>query len=160
MRIGSSRIAPFRKYTEGYTGQTKTALREFSLNYAYQVTMLNQINKVEESNFRCFSSAFECTQFIRGELFVYFDSLVTLVTSPSQADVQKIFEFCVEVFRLVLKWIHIFPEYMESYHRHMQYPNFFLVDLDTAIAACGNEIFGMLHKCFYLCDRATKFLRS
>jgi hypothetical protein len=87
VRIGSSRIAPFRKYTEGYTGQTKTALREFSLNYAYQVTMLNYIQQITESEFKCFTSAFECTQFIRGELFIYFDSLITLVNNPSQADI-------------------------------------------------------------------------
>ena len=33
-RITSSRIAQFRKYTQGYTGQTKDALREFDLNYS------------------------------------------------------------------------------------------------------------------------------
>ena len=160
MRIGSSRIAPFRRYTDGYTGQSKTALREFSLNYAYQVTMLNYIKQVRESKFRCFTSAFECTQFIRGELFVYYDSLVTLVTTPSQSDIQKIFEFCIEIFQLVLQWVEIFPSYFESYKKHMQYPNYFLVNLDAAIAACSNELFLMLHKCFYLCDRAAKFWKS
>lgn len=42
----------------------------------------------------------------------------------------------------------------------MQYPNYFLVDLDTAIAASGGELFAMLHKCFLLCERAGKFLKS
>lgn len=43
MRINSGRLAPFRKYTQGYTGQKSVALRDFNLNYAYQVTLLNKI---------------------------------------------------------------------------------------------------------------------
>ena len=42
VRTGSSRIAPFRKYTQGYTGQSKVALRDFDLNYSYQVMLLNR----------------------------------------------------------------------------------------------------------------------
>jgi hypothetical protein len=83
VRIGSSRIAAFRKYTQGYTGQSKMALREFDMNYAYQVTMLNRIQRVIESNFLCFNDATECSQFIRGEVYLHLDSLVTLVRDPS-----------------------------------------------------------------------------
>jgi len=35
--------------------------------------------------------------------------------------------------------------------------NLFAVDLDAAIAQCGNELFEMLHKSFGLCERANKF---
>lgn len=35
VRITSSRIAAFRKYTAGYTGQTRAALRDHDLNYAH-----------------------------------------------------------------------------------------------------------------------------
>lgn len=87
MRIGSSRIAAFRKYTQGYTGQSKMALRDFDMNYAYQVTMLNRIQRATESSFLCFTDATECTQFIRGEMYLYFDSLITLVLEATQADV-------------------------------------------------------------------------
>ena len=160
MRIGSSRIAAFRKYTQGYTGQTKVALREFDLNYAYQVTMLNRIQRVRESDFLCFSDATECTQFIRGEMYVYLDSLLSLVTEASQTDVQKIFEFTTEVFRLCLKWIDIFPKYHEIFKMCSHQPNLFAVDLSAAIASCGYEIFHMIHKCFGLCERSNKFFRN
>jgi len=159
VRIGSSRIAAFRKYTQGYTGQTKVALREFDLNYAYQVTMLNRIQRVRESDFLCFSDATECTQFIRGEMYVYLDSLLSLVTEASQTDVQKIFEFTTEVFRLCLKWIDIFPKYHEIFKMCSHHPNLFAVDLSAAIASCGYEIFHMIHKCFGLCERSLKFFR-
>jgi hypothetical protein len=115
VRITSSRIAAFRKYTIAYTGQTKVALRDHDLNYVYQVTMINQIQKIIQSEFKCFESANECTQFIRGELFIYFDSLVSLTMSATPADIQKIFEFSTEVFKLCLKWIDIFPNYLDIY---------------------------------------------
>lgn len=54
VRINSTRIAPFRKYTWGYTGQRNKALREFDLNYAYQVTLLNKIDLIIQSEFKCF----------------------------------------------------------------------------------------------------------
>ena len=79
-RITSSRIAAFRKYTVGYTGQTKAALRDHDLNYVYQVTLINKMQKIISSDFKCFESPLECTQFLRGELFIYFDSLVSLTT--------------------------------------------------------------------------------
>ena len=160
MRIGSSRIAAFRKYTHGYTGQTKIALREFDLNYAYQVTMLNRIQRVIESDFLCFNDATECTQFIRGEMYVYFDSLISLVQEASQTDVQMIFEFTTEMFRLCLKWIDIFPKYQEIFKMCSLYPGLYLVDLSAAIASCGYEIFNMIHKCFGLCERSNKFFRN
>lgn len=50
-RITSSRIAPFRKFTQGYTGQHKVAMRDFDLNYSYQVMLLNRVQQVHKSNF-------------------------------------------------------------------------------------------------------------
>jgi hypothetical protein len=160
VRIGSSRIAAFRKYTQGYTGQSKMALREFDMNYAYQVTMLNRIQRVIESDFLCFNDATECTQFIRGEVYLHLDSLVTLVREPSQTDMQQIFEFTTEVFRLCLKWIDIFPSYQKVFKMCLYHPNLFLVDLSAAICSCGYEVFAMMHKCFGLCERANKFFRQ
>ena len=160
MRIGSSRIAAFRKYTIGYTGQTKIALREFDLNYAYNVTMLNRVRRVIESDFLCFNDATECTQFIRGEIYFYFDSLISLVNEATQNDVEMIYEFTTEVFRLCLKWIDIFPKYQEIYKMCGLHPCLFLVDLSAAIASCGQEIFHMIHKCFGLCERSNKFFRN
>jgi len=60
-RISSTRLSPFRKYTQGYTGQRSKALREFELNYAYQVTLMNKIEHITSTEFQCFSDANECT---------------------------------------------------------------------------------------------------
>jgi hypothetical protein len=37
-----------------------------------------RIREIISSNFLCFQSGYECTQFLRGELFQYVDSLLTL----------------------------------------------------------------------------------
>ena len=60
-----------------------------------------------ESKFQCFTSAFECTQFIRGELYVYMDSLLTLPMTITPSDIKFIIDFTRSVFRLILTWIDI-----------------------------------------------------
>lgn len=40
--------------------------------------MEKRVKEVMDSNFMGFSNAYECTQFIRGELYYYVDSLLTL----------------------------------------------------------------------------------
>ena len=161
VRPGSSRIATFRKYTQGYTGQSKVALRDFDLNYSYQVTLLNRIQRVIESDFLCFKDANECTQFIRGELYIYFDSLMTLVSEPAKTDIQKIFEFATEVFKLCLKWVDLLDvEQVEMMKLCQRHQTLFAVDLRAAIASCGFELFDMVHKCMGLCERANRFFRS
>lgn len=90
-------------------------------------------------------------------MYIYYDSLLTLVTEASEKDIQKIFEFSIEIYKLCLKWIEIFPKYLDMYKQGCMHSNLFAVDLDAAIAQCGNELFEMLHKSFGLCERANKF---
>jgi len=71
-----------------------------------------------------------------------------------------IYEFTIEVFRICLKWIDIFPKYVETFKTCGHHPNLFLVDLSASIASCGYEIFNMVHKCFGLCERSNKFFRN
>ena len=40
--------------------------------------MEKRVKELTDSNFMSFSSAYECTQFMRGELYYYVDSLLTL----------------------------------------------------------------------------------
>jgi len=74
----STKIAPFRTHTVGYTGQMSGALRDFKFSPTYMSHLENRVNEIIQSDFRCFNSAYECTQFLRGELFFYVDSLLTL----------------------------------------------------------------------------------
>lgn len=79
-----------------------------------------------------------------------------MVPDATQADLQKIFEFATAIFGLCLKWVDVFPNYVEVYRLCANNNTLFLVDAKAAIASCGYEIFHMLHKCFGLCERTNK----
>jgi hypothetical protein len=74
--------------------------------------LLNKIQRIIESKFQCFKDANECTQFVRGELYIYFDSLLTLMNEPSKSDIQKLFEFATEIYNLLFAWIEILDQDM------------------------------------------------
>ena len=61
IRKTSTKMAPFRSHTEGYTGQKKTAYREFKLNQAYNSMMEKRVKDIIQSRFTVFQSAHECT---------------------------------------------------------------------------------------------------
>ena len=64
----------------------------------------NRVNEIISSDFRCFKSAYECTQFIRGELFFYVDSLLTLHSQTTREDLPAILDFIETVFKMTLRW--------------------------------------------------------
>ena len=64
----------------------------------------NKVKEITTSDFRCFNSAYECTQFIRGELFFYIDSLLTLHTTTTREDLPAILDFVEAVFKMIIRW--------------------------------------------------------
>lgn len=77
---------------------------------------MGRVKQIMESDFKCFNSPNELTQFIRGELYFYIDSLISLYTSTTSDDLVAILEFMQEVFRLILKWMEIFPQYLKIFN--------------------------------------------
>ena len=61
LKRNSSKIAPFRSHTLGYTGQQKTAYRDFKITTTYMAYMEKRVKEIIESNFLGFPSAYECT---------------------------------------------------------------------------------------------------
>lgn len=116
---------------------------------------MKRINDVTESNFSCFESGYECTQFIRGELYFYVDSMLTLATVIGVDDLPAILELMSRVFELVLCWLRIVPSYRESQRETKSNSQLYCVDLACAIAMCGNELADILTKCFGGCRRAS-----
>ena len=86
--------------------------------------------------------------------------MITLVNNPTQADIVKIYEFAGELFKMCLKWVEIFPKYINDYKLACKHPNLFLVEKNAAIASCGYEIFSMLQQCFGCSERANKFMMA
>jgi hypothetical protein len=74
VKRSSTKIAPFRRFTTGYTGNKKVAIRDFKINYQYMGSLISRINEIIETDFLCLGTAHQVTQFVRGELFFHIDS--------------------------------------------------------------------------------------
>jgi hypothetical protein len=74
------------------------------------------VKEIIDKDFTNFETATKVTQFIRGELYFYIDSLISLFTSTNSEDIPAIFDFMQEVFKLILKWMEIFPNYLKSFN--------------------------------------------
>ena len=125
----STKIAPFRTHTQGYTGQSKTAYRDFKLQQPYMVFLEKKIQEILDSNFLCFQSAIEVTQFLRGELYYYVDSLLTLHQVINSEDLPLVFQFIELVIKLTLRWYEIFPVLVPAWQEAQSNPMLFNVDI-------------------------------
>ena len=112
-----------------------------------------KVNEIVESKFTCFEDAQACTQFIRGELYFYLDSLLTMPTQFDASDLPGIIDFVRLCYRLVLTWMEIFPLYNDSYRECRDSPLLFCVDLPAAISNCCYELCELFGKVFGLCNR-------
>ncbi len=157
LKRNSTKIAPFRTHTVGYTGQTSAAIRDFKFNQTYLSLLENKIDEIISTEFRCFPSAYECTQFIRGELYFYVDSLLTLQNQTTQEDLPAILNFMESVFKLMIKWYQLIPSYVPAWREAVVTPNLFNVDLSAAISLCCYEISQIFGKLFGICKRSKNF---
>ena len=147
IKKNSNKMAPFRSQTVGYTGQRRIAFRDFKLNKAQQIIIEKKVQHILKSKMTCFSSAHECTQFIRGELFFYVDSLLTLSSGGINSnDLTGIAEFLRLCFELCLTWMEIFPHYSDAFKDSQQTPMLFCVDLPAAISQCCYELSEIMGK--------------
>lgn len=150
----TSKIAPFRSHCKGYSGQNKVALRPgWTLNQTTLVMLETKIKEIVDSKFTCFESAHACTQFVRGELFIFVDSILSLSQCLTSNDLPSVIEFISLVFQLILTWMEIFPLYYNSYKECQQSPSLFCVDLPAAISQCGPELSEILGKIWGKCRR-------
>lgn len=116
IKRNSTKIAPFRQHSQCYTGQFKTAYRDFKMSPTYMAHIEKRIRQIMESNFLHFGSAYECTQFLRGELYFYVDSLLTLPLLINSEDLPAILNFCELVLQLTLKWLELLPLFVPAWH--------------------------------------------
>lgn len=120
----------------------------------------NKVKEITTSDFRCFSSAYECTQFIRGELFFYVDSLLTLHTQTTREDLPAILDFIEVVFQMIIRWYQLIPSYASSWKEAIATPNLFNVDLSAAISLCCYEVSNIFGKLFGICKRVKNFFNK
>jgi hypothetical protein len=76
MKIGNYKLAPFRKFSRGYSGQTRVALRQnmkFSLEELAQEKL--RVEKLIDDELGGLG-AFQTSQYFRGQLYIYVDHLL------------------------------------------------------------------------------------
>jgi len=115
----SNKVDAFRLITVGYTGMSKAAKREqWSYHYGDLETLKRKVEDTIDEEFDNFQGAFDATQFLRGELFIYCDCLLSNCDSSvlSKDDFRDIVDFMHQVFKLIITWLEIFPKkYMKYY---------------------------------------------
>lgn len=160
----STKIDAFRLITQGYTGMTRSAKREtWKYHYEDLETLKRKIEDTLQEEFDNFKTGFEATQFLRGELFVYCDCLMSNCDSSdlSKDDFRDIVEFMHQVFKLIITWMQLFPKkYMKYYEIHKKIKKAYLVNPDIAVAAAGQELIQILDICFMPHDRIVKCTKS
>jgi hypothetical protein len=109
------------------------------------------VKEIIASDFKYFDTPFNLSQYIRGELYFYVDSIISISTLANSDDLPTTFEFMQETFELIFKWMDLFPAMLKTYNETMHNPNVYLVDLASSLASCGPELFDIFDKCFGSC---------
>jgi len=145
-------IAPFRYHTTGYTGQKTQAYRFVDFNEILHNDFFNKMNILIENKFdeKSGFSTQEITEFIRGKLFIYSDSLISMMDSfkPTLVGVHEIFKFIEKLMEFIIVYLQIFVLNIEEYKANRQYKNLYLCDYKTAISQCFPELALILKLCF------------
>eukprot|EP00826_Nyctotherus_ovalis_P005218 TRINITY_DN11170_c0_g2_i13.p1 TRINITY_DN11170_c0_g2~~TRINITY_DN11170_c0_g2_i13.p1 ORF type:complete len:284 (-),score=59.79 TRINITY_DN11170_c0_g2_i13:218-1045(-) len=143
-----ARLANFRSHTVGYTGP-KTVHRKFefatNVNGAHMARLLLFV----KANFTLQLSPIEVTEYVRGELFLYADTLLTMmhVFKPTLTEIQEILSFTETLLTLIIQWIKCFPQFRKEYELSKEYPNLYLTSTRTAVARCYPELMELIDTC-------------
>lgn len=148
--FNSNRIAQFRLKSELYTGQKGIALRSFYFDNEYLKSVAGKMENLP-------SSAFEMTQFLRGELFILVDCLL-VYDYKNPVDLSQSIEFFTKTIDFIVNWL-------KSSRSHFQIlnsskPDGFLTDPQTALSASWPELLFTLKRLFALDQRTAKSLPS
>jgi hypothetical protein len=61
VKRNSNKMAPFRAFSFGYTGQQKSAFRDFKFNPTSMALLSNRLKEVLETDFKCFQRPYAVT---------------------------------------------------------------------------------------------------
>ena len=110
---------------------------------------MEMVRKVIETEFQCFKTAFEVTQFLRGNLYIFLD--LVLAADHKEEDLEKIYEFLHEVIKLIVLWLKLLSDkFLKSFIETQSNPKLYLIDKNCALASCGFELMDILKWLFCL----------
>jgi hypothetical protein len=159
--LKSSKIAPFRYFTTCYTGQNVSAYRDFHFNPEVHKRFIKELEDIYIKGFEVLGTPRRVNQYLRGELYLYVDSILTLFLNTTERELGIYYEFMSHVFTVIQLWLKTFPLQMyKGYQDSKKYKKLFLVDFDTALSRCGYEFIDILAKWFGCCSRSLSLFKN
>jgi hypothetical protein len=152
--LDSALIAPFRMHSIGYTGQSKKALRDWDFNEDSIKTSEGMISILLHGNFSGLSP-YELTLFIRGDLYMQVDCLMSYSYSNPSKEIPRVTEFLSEVLDMIVKWMSIVPT--EIKNCDFDSPDRYLYNNSDAFYKSAYEIMDMLNTIFGFVKRNSNF---
>lgn len=156
-RWTSYKIAPFRRWSKGYTGQVKTPLRaQMSFKVEEVERLRERVDNLIQNDFRGLP-AYELTQFIRGYVFVHVEYILSQ-GEYSESDCKTINDLLEAVVRLIVAWLKKVPSIMQRCLQELKKnPELCLVDEDIALFQCGGELMVLLQSMLCGCHRNLRY---
>jgi hypothetical protein len=134
MKISSYKVAPFRKHSAGYTGQTKVAIRKVDKTIEDYKTLIDKIDHCIANNLKGLGAQ-ETTQFYRGELFIMLDHLMGKTFGGTEPEtVELAVEFIKKILELVIAYLKLVPTMLKQFEEYKLFQDLYLVDEDIAIS--------------------------
>ena len=138
LSLRSTRLAPFRRYSQLYGGQQSAALRDWCFReeelQEYQVAL----DQALLGDYSGFATAYDISQFFRGRLFTLIDNLLsTSLPSPS-APVIHLLETAL---RFALQWVAELPTHYNGLYQALGNGDLYLSDKEVALAEIWPELF-------------------
>ena len=114
------------------------------------------MNEILASNFNCFSNAFEITQYLRGNLYIFLD--MTMTTEHNPGDLQFVYNFLHSIAKLIALWLKLFPsQFLVPFIEGKNHYELYYIDKNVALALSAYEIMDMLNWLFCGCTRTGFF---
>ena len=112
-RWASYRIAPFRRFSRGYSGQMKIPFRS-NMNYTpeWARAQIEAMQRVIDTDFQELSAKY-VTQYLRGTMFVNVDFVLSANTIPVE-NVAEVVELLRSAIRLVVAWLNKVPPLLQK----------------------------------------------
>ena len=102
--LHSPSLAPLRKYSKGYTGQVSVSLREWDFNEDILKVHDVQMKKLSSTRFQSLS-AYDLSLFMRGDLFVHIDCLLTFTYTNPARDIKIVEGFLLQSIKFCANWM-------------------------------------------------------
>lgn len=155
--LKSTRLAPFRRYSSAGKGLPVSPVREeWSFSVEEVLRVQSRLRCLCEREMRV-ESAYEATQFLRGELFVLVDCLLT--RSFQSSDLHIVLEFLASVIDLALCYLKL-PEMHIHLSTGQTTPELYLTDSSVAVALAYPDLMTTLERVMGGEERTSRFFKT